>query len=90
LPGKSSGESSGGSGGFLARWSGVIVEVKPRVEEGTSVTEGEWLACTDGLSILSDALEEVGCDDAEILEHCRGEGPHVRGCWLVDIILGKQ
>ena len=41
------------------------------------------------LPILADALEEDGCTDAEILGHCRGPGPHVRGCWLLDLILGK-
>jgi hypothetical protein len=42
------------------------------------------------LPILADALEEAGCTDAEILAHCRGPGPHVRGCWVVDLILGKS
>jgi hypothetical protein len=42
------------------------------------------------LRILADALEEAGCTNAEILNHCRSEGPHVRGCWVVDLILGKQ
>jgi hypothetical protein len=41
------------------------------------------------LPILADALEEAGCTDPEILGHCRGTGPHVRGCWVVDAILGK-
>jgi hypothetical protein len=40
------------------------------------------------LPILADALEEAGCTDADILAHCRGPGPHVRGCWAVDAILG--
>lgn len=40
--------------------------------------------------ILADALEQAGCDDADIQSHCRGKGPHVRGCWVVDLILGKQ
>jgi len=44
----------------------------------------------DRLPILADALEEAGCTDAAILEHCRGPGPHVRGCWVVDLLLGKQ
>jgi hypothetical protein len=44
----------------------------------------------DRLPILADALEEAGCTDAAILEHCRGPGPHVRGCWVVDLILGKE
>ena len=38
------------------------------------MTEEEWLACTN----------------ADILAHCRGPGPHVRGCWAVDLILGKE
>jgi len=43
----------------------------------------------DRLSILADALEDAGCTDRVILDHCRGPGPHVRGCWVVDLILGK-
>jgi hypothetical protein len=41
------------------------------------------------LPILADALEEAGCDNAELLAHCRGGGPHVRGCWALDVVLGK-
>jgi hypothetical protein len=44
----------------------------------------------DRLPILADALEDAGCDHADILEHCRGPGPHVRGCWVVDLLLGKS
>jgi hypothetical protein len=39
---------------------------------------------------LADALENAGCDNAEILAHCRGSGAHVRGCWAVDLVLGKE
>jgi hypothetical protein len=42
------------------------------------------------LPILADALEETGCDNAELLSHCREPGEHVRGCWAVDLILGKE
>jgi hypothetical protein len=42
------------------------------------------------LAILADALEEAGCTDQTILGHLRGPGPHVRGCWAVDLILGKS
>jgi len=42
------------------------------------------------LPILADALEEAGCTDVEILSHLRGPGPHVRGCWALDLILGKN
>jgi hypothetical protein len=44
----------------------------------------------DRLPILADALEDAGCDNADILTHCRGPGPHVRGCWVVDLLLGKE
>jgi hypothetical protein len=44
----------------------------------------------DRMPILADALEEAGCDHADILAHCRGDGPHVRGCWVVDLVLGKS
>ena len=43
----------------------------------------------DRLPILADALQDAGCDSADILTHCRGPGPHVRGCWVVDFLLGK-
>lgn len=42
------------------------------------------------LAVLSDALEEVGCDDADILGHLRSPGTHVRGCWVLDLLLGKE
>jgi hypothetical protein len=42
------------------------------------------------LAVLADALEEAGCTDQAILDHLRGPGPHVRGCWAVDLLLGKE
>jgi hypothetical protein len=45
---------------------------------------------TRRLAVLSDALEEAGCTSEEILSHLRGPGPHVRGCWPVDLCLGKS
>jgi hypothetical protein len=42
------------------------------------------------LSILADALEDAGCTEPDILAHCRSSGPHVRGCWAVDRLLGKE
>ncbi|HVK07600.1 MAG TPA: hypothetical protein VM597_02370 [Gemmataceae bacterium] len=44
----------------------------------------------DRLPILADALEDAGCDNTDLLAHCRGDGPHVRGCWAVDLVLGKE
>ena len=42
------------------------------------------------LPTLADALEESGCQEAALLAHCRGPGPHVRGCWVVDLLLGTE
>ena len=42
------------------------------------------------MPILADALQDAGCDNDDILTHCRGNGPHVRGCWVVDLVLGKE
>jgi hypothetical protein len=38
------------------------------------------------LAVLADALQDAGCDDADVLGHLRGPGPHVRGCWPVDAV----
>jgi hypothetical protein len=43
----------------------------------------------DHMPILADALEEAGCTNADILAHCRGPGPHTKGCWVIDFILGN-
>jgi len=70
----------------------------------TSQANPEWLTSTvvalargvyedrgfDRLPILADALQDAGCENEDILTHCRGEGPHVRGCWVVDLLLGKE
>jgi hypothetical protein len=42
------------------------------------------------LGVLADALEEAGCTDPDLLGHLRGPGPHVRGCWPVDLLTGRQ
>jgi hypothetical protein len=41
------------------------------------------------LPLLGDALMDAGCDEDEVLAHCRSSGEHVRGCWVVDVLLGK-
>lgn len=41
------------------------------------------------LPILADASQEAGCDDAELLGHCRGGGVHVKGCWVLDLLTGR-
>ncbi len=42
------------------------------------------------LAILADALIDAGSDDEQLIAHCRNDGPHVRGCWAIDLILGKS
>ncbi|VTR96103.1 Uncharacterized protein OS=Sorangium cellulosum (strain So ce56) GN=sce5710 PE=4 SV=1 [Gemmata massiliana] len=44
----------------------------------------------DRMPILADALQDAGCDDEVILAHCRERGEHARGCWVIDLLLGKQ
>jgi hypothetical protein len=44
----------------------------------------------DRLPMLADALEDAGCSDAGMLGHLRSMGPHSRGCWPVDLALGKE
>lgn len=41
------------------------------------------------LAVLADALEEAGCDSEDVLRHLRHPGPHVRGCWVLDLLTGK-
>ena len=44
----------------------------------------------DRLPILADALQDAGCNSEDLLSHLRGPGPHVRGCWALDLVLGKE
>jgi hypothetical protein len=41
------------------------------------------------MPILADALQDAGCDNEDVLAHCREPGEHVRGCWVCDLVLGK-
>jgi hypothetical protein len=66
--------------------------------------EPRWLTCNvvelanfiyderafDRLTLLADELEDTGCDSKEIIAHCRSKRPHVRGCWVIDLLLGKK
>ena len=44
----------------------------------------------DRLPLLADALLDAGCADDDIVGHCHAAGPHARGCWVVDLVLGKD
>jgi hypothetical protein len=68
------------------------------------VLQPAWLTSTDislarqmydtrdfaAMPILADALQDAGCDGDGLLTHCRGPGPHVRGCHVADAVLGKK
>jgi hypothetical protein len=42
------------------------------------------------MPILADALQDAGCGNEDVLNHCREPGGHIRGCWVVDLLLGKS
>jgi hypothetical protein len=42
------------------------------------------------MPVLADALQDAGCENPDILTHCRSDSPHVRGCWVVDMLLEKE
>jgi hypothetical protein len=58
----------------------------PGAIAATIYEDRDWVS----LPVLADSLEEAGCTDPAILSHVRGPGSHVRGCWALDLILGKQ
>jgi len=62
-----------------------------RTATATSLAEAIYAdRAFDRLPILADALEDAGCTSADVLEHCRQPGEHVRGCWVVDLVLAKS
>ncbi len=66
---------------WLAWDGGTVTRLARSVEERQAF---------DRLPILADALEDAGCAEQAILDHCRGPGPHARGCWLLDLLLGRS
>jgi hypothetical protein len=65
----------------LAWHGGLIVSMARQMYDSRDFRE---------IPVLADALEEAGCMDADILNHCRQPGEHVRGCWVIDTLLGKS
>jgi hypothetical protein len=69
-------------------WNGSAVERLARAAyEERRLPEGTL--GPPRLALLADALEDAGCVDPGLLGHLRGPGPHVRGCWALDLLLGK-
>jgi hypothetical protein len=67
--------------GWLRWGGGTVGRLAAAINDERRFTE---------LPVLADALEDAGCTDAEILNHCRSGGEHTRGCWLVDLLLNKS
>jgi hypothetical protein len=72
---------------WLAWHGGAVVKLAQSVYEERELPSGHLDAAR--LAVLADMLEEAGCADADLSGHLRGPGPHVRGCWAVDLVLGK-
>ena len=72
---------------WLAWNSGAVEKVAQAVYDDRQLPSGHLDAVR--LAVLADMLEEAGCADPDILSHLRGPGPHVRGCWVVDALVGK-
>jgi hypothetical protein len=73
---------------WLAWNDGLVVRLAQAAYQERNMPEGALDKSL--LAILADALEEAGCTDTDILGHLRGPGPHVLGCWPVDLCLGKS
>jgi hypothetical protein len=68
----------------------VAVEFEPEWRTSAALALARQMYETrdfTGMPILADALQDAGCDHDEVLDHCRGNGEHVRGCWVVDHVL---
>ena len=90
-------DSSGQAADLLRCVLGNLFQPKPNplTWKTTSVCDlakSQYITRTfNAMPILADALEEAGCDHAEVLAHCRDPAlTHVRGCWVVDLVLGKN
>jgi hypothetical protein len=66
---------------WLAWHDGTVGKLARSIDEGNRF---------EALGVLADALEEAGCAEPALLGHCREPGPHHRGCWVVDLLLGRK
>jgi hypothetical protein len=73
----------------VGMWNdGTVVRLAEAAYQERSFPEGTLDKAR--LAVLADAVEEAGSEDAELLGHLRGPGPHCRGCWPVDLLLNKE
>jgi hypothetical protein len=73
---------------WLSWNGGTVLKLAQAIYEERQIPAGHFDIAR--LAVLADALEEAGCTDANLLAHLRGPGPHVRGCWVLDLLLGKE
>jgi hypothetical protein len=73
---------------WLVWGDGVVGSLALAAYEDRRLPEGTLEP--DRLAVLADALEDAGCADAELLGHLRAPGPHVRGCFALDVVLARQ
>jgi hypothetical protein len=73
---------------LLTKQDGLIPKLARAAYENRSLPAGTLDPAR--LLILADALDDVGLTDAEVLTHLHSGGPHVRGCWAVDVVLGLE
>jgi hypothetical protein len=69
---------------WLAWRGGTVGRLAQAAYEERQLPSGHLDAAR--LAVLADALEDAGCQDDELLGHLRGAGPHVRGCWALDLV----
>jgi hypothetical protein len=69
----------------------VAVDRRWRTADTVGLARGIYEdRASERMPVLADALMDAGCDDERVNGHCRDAGPHVRGCWVVDCILGRE
>jgi hypothetical protein len=74
--------------GWLSWNEATVPRLAQAAYEGRQLPQG--YLDTARLAVLADALEEAGCADPHLLAHLRSPGPHVRGCFAVDALLGRS
>jgi hypothetical protein len=67
-----------------------VCEAAWRTQDVLSLARLVQTGVTDALPILADALQDAGCEDERILDHCRSNVPHCAGCWVPDLILDTE
>jgi hypothetical protein len=73
----------------LLDWNhSLIVRMAEAIYEEREMPDGTLDVAR--LAVLADALTDAGCTDTDLLEHLRGPGPHVRGCWGIDLLTARE